>query len=507
VFNQDRFYEAAFHRYEDPLFLWVLGRRARGREALFWGKESVARGAPPGLASEVFSTSGNAILRAPGSDHTIAFKFGPHGGGHGHYDKLNFISFARGGIMAVDPGTQQYGAPTHNSWDKTTVAHNTVVVDEKTQAEAAGSLLAFAAAGPMSAVRASAGAAYKQASLVRTLFLAPEYAVDHFAAESTDGAEHAFDWVYHNYGRITSDLATQPYTSLPKSNGYQHLTETVSAAPAGAWQVTFGMNDNLLSNFGSTYVNKPEIRATYQYSRDQAYSGSFSGRMSADFSAAEGYALFTTPALTEQPAGKPVRLRVMIYGDGSGHKLALRMNDSTDERFVYTVGPVNWTGWREIEAAGPENWTHYLGNNDGVFDVPVRTAGVELTFASGGPAQSTLYADDISIDYPEAGRILVADFERTLRSLRLWMLGAEGSTVVMGNGLGPNLTQPVPFVMARRKGRQARFVALLEPFGEQPSVSSFRETAPGEFEVVTGRFTDRFSLDAAGNLRFERQPR
>lgn len=80
-------------------------------------------------------------MRAPTNDHTLILKFGPHGGGHGHYDKLGFVSYARGGILAVDPGTQPYGAPTHDTWDKMTVAHNTMVVDERTQAEATGQLM------------------------------------------------------------------------------------------------------------------------------------------------------------------------------------------------------------------------------------------------------------------------------------------------------------------------------------------------------------------------------
>ena len=44
----------------------------------------------------------------------LALKFGPRGGGHGHYDKLNFVTYANGSTMALDPGTQSYAAPTHN---------------------------------------------------------------------------------------------------------------------------------------------------------------------------------------------------------------------------------------------------------------------------------------------------------------------------------------------------------------------------------------------------------
>ncbi|MEK7407265.1 MAG: heparinase II/III family protein, partial [Acidobacteriota bacterium] len=505
LYSYDRLYEMAYERYGDPLFASVLGRRARGREALFWGAESLPDAVPPPLASAVFEDSGNAVLRVAGNDHYVALKFGPHGGGHGHYDKLNFISFARGGIMAVDPGTQSYAASTHNTWDKVTVAHNTVVVDERTQAEATGRLLAFAALPAVSAVRADAGPAYRQAGLERALLLTPEYILDDFRARSTDGAAHRFDWVYHNYGAASTALPLEPYTAFPSANGYQHLGDARGAVTAGDWQVAFDMNQLAGRTYGSTWPSVSAIKAGFEYSREQAASGSFSGKMSYDFSAAAGYILFQTPPLAGQPREVPLRLRVMIHGDGSGNRLALRLYDITDERFVYTVGPVNWRGWREITASDPARWSHYLGNNDGVFDTPVKTAAVELTHVAGGPAESALHIDDIALEFPEAGWVEVTGFEILLRGLRLWMLGAPETTVVTGNGLGPNILVPVPFAMARRRGTEARFVALFEPYGEAPSVTAFRALPDGWFQVSAAGFDDRVQLDAGGALRFVRR--
>ncbi len=510
ILTFDRLYEIAYARYGDPLYAAVLGRRARGREALYWGVEALPQTRAPSPASAVFSESGNAVLRAgpfdnSSTEHYLALKFGPHGGWHGHYDKLNFISFARGGIMAVDPGTQSYAAKTHDTWDKVTVAHNTVVVNQTTQAEATGRLLAFAALPAVSAVRADAGPAYKQAALERTVFLTPEYALDSFGARSTDGAEHRFDWVYHNYGTAATPLPLAPYSEFPSSNGYQHLTENRAALTADAWQVSFDMNESLLSSYGATFTNVTGIRATFQYSREQAASGLFAGKMGYDFSEAQGYILFSTPTLSGQPPEVPARLAVMIYGDGSGHRLALRLYDATDERFVYTVGPVNWTGWRLVTASDPAGWTHYLGNNDGVFDTPTKSVALELTYVSGRPAQGALYVDDIALEYPSAGRVPVADFERLLRGLRLWMLGAPETTVVVGNGLGPDLRKPVPFAMARRSGTEARFLSLLEPYGEAPRVTAFRALSADSFRVTAAEFDDRISLDGAGALRFARR--
>lgn len=506
VLSNDRFYEVAYSRYADSLFAAVLGRRARGREALFWGAEALPQvPAEPPRTSALFETSGYAALRAEGGDHTIILKFGPHGGGHGHYDKLNFISFARGGVMAVDPGTQPYAAPTHNTWDKMTVAHNTVVVDERTQAEATGRLLAFASQGGMSAARADAGAAYRTAALERTIYLTADYAVDVFAARSLDGQPHNFDWVYHNYGRAATALPLEPYSAFPKSNGYQHLTGTRAAVTSGDWQMTFDMNAALATAYGSVYANVSAVRGTFEYSREQAASGTGSGRLRSDFSAGDGYLVYSTPALTGMPQEAPRAVSLMIYGDGSGHRLAIRLYDSTDERFVYTVGPVDWTGWRQITAAEPEKWTHYLGNNNGAVDPPVRTVAIEITSVAGAARQSTIFVDDIELEFPQAGRRMAADFERPVRNLRLWMLGAPDTTVVTGNGLGPNLSEPVPFAMARRRGTEARFVSLLEPFGEAPRVTGFRVLGPHSFEVAGADFLDTFSLDDAGALRYERR--
>ena len=511
IVSNDRLYEMAYARYGDPLFATVLGQRSRGREALFWGLDALPETASPALTSAVFPDSGNGVLRAtPAADDPragasyLALKFGPHGGGHGHYDKLGFVYYARGGMLATDPGTQSYAAPTHNTWDKMTVAHNTIVVDQATQAEATGQLRAFAALSGISGVRAGAGSAYKQAALERAMLLTPEYALDVFSARALDGAQHRFDWVHHNSGNASTDLPLAAYSAFPATNGYQHLSESKSATTADAWRASFDANPSLTGAYGSVYTSPSDVKATFDYTRDQAASGLFSGRTHYDFSAAQGYIVFSTPTLGGQPAETPRALSLMIYGDGSGHKLALRLYDSTDERFVATVGPINWTGWRLVTVSDPARWSHYLGNDNGIFDPPVKTVGVEVTYASGGPLRGDLFVDDIVLEYA-AGKRTIADFERPLRALRLWMLGAPDTTVVVGKGLGPDLLTPVPFAMARRRAAETQFVSLLEPYGERPHVTAFRALAAEQWEIAGAGFLDRVSFDSAGVLRYVRR--
>jgi len=138
------------------------------------------------------------------------------------------------------------------------------------------------------------------------------------------------------------------------------------------------------------YASVAAVKGTYQFTRESAVSGRFAGRLGYQMDGA-GYLLFTTPALTGQPAAStPTGLTVMVYGDGSGHRLSLRMNDATDERFSVVVGPVDWTGWKQVRVTDPALWPHFLGNNDGVVDVQLRNVGLQLDRVAGSPASGAI---------------------------------------------------------------------------------------------------------------------
>jgi hypothetical protein len=166
----------------------------------------------------------------------------------------------------------------------------------------------------------------------RTIVQTAEYTLDVADARSTDSAPHRFDWLYHNFGTESSDLPLQPYSELPKTNGYQHLTKTVATSSGEPWQTTFA-----------------------------------------------------------QP-----------------------------------------------------------GSN-----------------------------------------------------LRLYMLSAPETRVVSGEGLGPDLRFPVPFVMARREAAQTRFSALYEPYSNSPAITSFHGSG-NTYSISTATFTDELSLEP-GNFTLLRK--
>jgi hypothetical protein len=94
---------------------------------------------PPGTGVTVFHEAGYAVLRGSGL-HAVV-DFGPHGGSHGHRDKLALYLYGATTSWQPDPGQVPYG---HASWRRyyaSAAAHPTYSVDGLEQAECGGRLV------------------------------------------------------------------------------------------------------------------------------------------------------------------------------------------------------------------------------------------------------------------------------------------------------------------------------------------------------------------------------
>lgn len=254
-----RYFDMGYRIFGDARYLSFLRDSDRSLESLAWGTDHPGTTEPLEPISTLMSEAGFAVLRANGSDHTVAVKFGAHGGGHGHHDKLNFVSFAFGRMQAVDPGTQSYAYKTHKTWDKVTVSHNTVVIDETTQAESTGRVLEWHPGPTATAIRMEAGPVYPQARIERLLVHTAGYLLDVVEVALADGATHRMDWVYHNNGRASSSLPLTPYAAFPADHGYQHLAAGRAAETPESWDATFlqeaeGVRLHLMGGAGTTVV-------------------------------------------------------------------------------------------------------------------------------------------------------------------------------------------------------------------------------------------------------------
>ncbi len=227
-------FEVAAARFDDPRFAQIIAGADRGGETVLWMGADPAPGdapEPPDQVSRNLPLSGYAVLtRGRGVGATwLCLKYGPHGGGHGHPDKLSFVLFAAGREVAVDPGTCRYGVPLHSGWYKTSLAHNTLIVDEQSQEPAEGRCLVFETSGDMDYVIADAGPIGEGVRFQRTAALLDEGLVVLIDRVRCDHPRQ-LDLAYHQRGVWRQRPDAAPW-SAPDTPGYRYLqdAETVTA--------------------------------------------------------------------------------------------------------------------------------------------------------------------------------------------------------------------------------------------------------------------------------------
>jgi hypothetical protein len=229
--NQSDIYELALARYGDASYSrLVQGTERRGRMALLFG---LAQFPSPDHSipdqSRNLTASGYAVLeKGTGTEATwLCVKYGPHGGGHGHPDKNTFILYSRGQILVTDAGTHAYGSALHRDWDKTTLAHNTLIVDETSQTPAAGKCLAFGTDHDVAYSITDAGPIYADVNFTRTAaLLTPDLMVfvDQVKADRT----RLLDVACHAIGAWTTNQPSGEPWASPQAPGYSRLTRTIS---------------------------------------------------------------------------------------------------------------------------------------------------------------------------------------------------------------------------------------------------------------------------------------
>ncbi|MEE2877784.1 MAG: heparinase II/III family protein, partial [Pseudomonadota bacterium] len=202
------------------------------------------------------------ILRSgPGADDAaIVFKATSQGLGHGHFDRLGLLYYDGGGEVVADYGAARFlnvepknggrYLPENESWAKQTIAHNTLVVDRKSQFDAdwkrgeeyAPRIVAFSDETGASYAAAEIDTAYPGTSLERLVALVKSeegrrFVIDIFRATSDE--PHTFDLPVHFKGQLIEtsfpfEYATEALAPLGESAGYQHLWKTAEAAPVPA---------------------------------------------------------------------------------------------------------------------------------------------------------------------------------------------------------------------------------------------------------------------------------
>ena len=224
-------YEIAYRRWNDASFVWALKKaykfgvapvnsdqrehaQAFARSsfhAFVFGRDLPGRTRAPALKSTDFPNLGICTLR--NDDEAMAtLDYGPFLG-HGHLDKLGFTLYADDTLVVPDYGTPGYGSKIVE-WYTHTPAHNTVVVDGKSQertndraltARYSGAFLQFA--------EATAEGHYPGVRQTRRILLVGKACFVGDELESED--EHDYDWLARFEGkpRIAGDYESWDFDS------------------------------------------------------------------------------------------------------------------------------------------------------------------------------------------------------------------------------------------------------------------------------------------------------
>ncbi|MBT5831407.1 MAG: alginate lyase family protein, partial [Candidatus Latescibacteria bacterium] len=232
--------EAAYAVYQDPVILSLLEPEI-SFETISSGRDVHRSTESVQLKSQLFAATGHAILRTDGAGKFAAIlDFASHGGGHGHYDALGFQLYGYEQALGVDRGiakSQAYRLPIHRNWYKTTISHNTILVDEEARDEGDCELVLYAENDRYAAVVARDGEAYPGVSHQRLLVLTPEYLIvmDDMGAERS----RRFNWMYHNYGSKVMAEGMSLDATEAKFRGAEYLEHIKKGVTDQSFQVQF----------------------------------------------------------------------------------------------------------------------------------------------------------------------------------------------------------------------------------------------------------------------------
>lgn len=226
LLSEKDIYELAYARYKDPIFLDLLDKSDRHNDfALYFGKPELPAPPPMEWKSRNYPRSGYAILaRGKGDKATwLCMKYGPHGASHGHPDKLSFVLYAKGHVLGIDPGTSRYGLPIHANWYKTSLAHNTLNIDETTQKPSQGNLIAFGSEKNADFVLCDAGPIHDGVRFTRASVMLNENLIV-FIDQIQADKDHIYDIAYHQSGKWI-DLPSGSAWNPPDKPGYRYLED------------------------------------------------------------------------------------------------------------------------------------------------------------------------------------------------------------------------------------------------------------------------------------------
>lgn len=230
---------------------------------------------------------------------SLVFKYTSHGLSHGHFDKLNINLFDKGNEILTDYGSvrfigveQKYGGrylPENKNYAAQTIAHNTIVVDEKSQFDGkedvaekyhADKVFSNISNPAVQVVAAKEDNAYPGVHLQRTVYMLQvpggrRIIVDLFNVNAKE--EHQYDLPFQYNGQFIDvsfkyKASTDKQEPMGKKNGYQFLWKEASADVADTITKFTFLNKNTYYSISSLIEGKAELYFTRTGANDPNFN-------------------------------------------------------------------------------------------------------------------------------------------------------------------------------------------------------------------------------------------
>ncbi len=205
-------------------------------------------------------SSGTAMLRKDRTE--VFFKYGTLTHLHRHPDIMNFEMAFNGDVVSYDIGNGGYASSLFVEWQRKTLCHNTVTLNQKDQYRMSLPLGIVEEYDRENAyIKVKAKAVYEATDFTRAFRVSENRVEDEFLVHSW--GDYSVDWFFYCNGNIKCDYETEKIETLaPKylaagkpadegfraqqEAGYQHFFDIEKFETDGGWSVDFELPDKTI---------------------------------------------------------------------------------------------------------------------------------------------------------------------------------------------------------------------------------------------------------------------
>ncbi len=171
--------------------------------------------------------TGLAILRMDNKKIYTSVDYGKYGGGHGHPDRLNLNLFINGRRWLSDWGTCNYYLE-HLRWYRSTIGHNTLVVDCSDQLPVDGKCVIFEETSMVSIASCQADEIAPDVDSLRTVILLKRHGILFDFLSGNSVFVHKYHYALHSFGELIVEGKESNYFPQLQGEGYSFIKDVYS---------------------------------------------------------------------------------------------------------------------------------------------------------------------------------------------------------------------------------------------------------------------------------------